>query len=77
MQFSHVDFHAVEHEDTAFSGLSDLVGVQQLELSGALVMVVLDTDTAVPLLDLARLCPKSDIHWFRAVENQSCGCDMD
>ena len=53
MQFSHVDFHAVEHEDTAFSGLPDLVGVQQLELSDTLVVVVLDADAAVPLLDLA------------------------
>lgn len=53
MQFSHVDFHAVEHEDAAFSGLPDLVGVQQLELSYTLVVVVLDADAAVPLLDFA------------------------
>ena len=52
MQISHVDFHAVEYEDTAFTSLPNLVGVQQLELSDTLVMVVLDADTAVPLLDL-------------------------
>ena len=53
MQFSHVDFHAVEHEDAAFAGLPDLVGVQQLELSDTFIVVVLDADAAVPLLYLA------------------------
>lgn len=53
MQFSHVDFHAVEHEDTAFSCLPDLVGVQQFELSDTFIVVVLDADAAVPLLYLA------------------------
>ena len=52
-----VDFHAVEHEDTALASLADLSGVEQLELTCAFVVVVLDTDTAVPLLDLAFRCP--------------------
>ena len=53
MQFSHVDLHAIQHEYAAFPSLTDLVGVQQLELSYTLVVVVLDADAAVPLLDLA------------------------
>ena len=53
MQFSHVDFHAVEHEYAAFPSLTDLVGVQQLELSDTFIVVVLDADAAVPLLYLA------------------------
>ena len=53
MQFSHVDLHAIQHEYAAFPSLTDLVGVQQLELSYTLVVVVLDADAAVPLLYLA------------------------
>ena len=52
-----VDFHAVELEDAALASLADLIGVEQLELTCAFVVVVLDTDTAVPLLDLAFRCP--------------------
>ena len=53
MQFSHVDLHAIQHEYAAFPSLTDLVGVQQLELSDTFVMVVLDADAAVPHLYLA------------------------
>ena len=48
-----VDFHAVEHEDTALASLTYLIRIEEFELACAFVMVVLDADTAVPLLDLA------------------------
>lgn len=52
-----VDFHAVEHEDTALASLTDLIRIEEFELACAYVVVVLDTDTAVPLLDFAFRCP--------------------
>ena len=50
---SHKDFHAVELEDTALTGLADLIGVEQLELASAFIVVVLDADASSPLQDLA------------------------
>jgi uridine phosphorylase len=47
------DFHAVELEDTALAGLSNLIGVEKLELASAFIVVVLDADASTPLLDLA------------------------
>ena len=46
------DFHAVELENTAFTGLANLVRVEKLELADTTIMVVLDADATAPLLDL-------------------------
>ena len=67
MQFSHVDFHAVEHEDTALASLADLIGVEQFELTCAFVVVVLNADAPVPFLDLPFGSPETDIDWLRSV----------
>ena len=70
MQISlHKDFHAVEHEDLTLAGLANLIAIEQLELARAFVVVVLDADASFPFLDFARLCPKSDIHWFRTIKD--------
>ena len=45
------DFHTVELENTALTGLANLIGVEKLELSDTTIMVVLDADAAAPLLD--------------------------
>ena len=45
-------FHAVELENTALTGLADLIGVEKLELSDTTIMVILDADASTPLLDL-------------------------
>ena len=45
------DFHTVELENAALTGLADLIGVQQLELADTTIMVVFDADAAAPLLD--------------------------
>ena len=71
--FLEEDLHAVELEYLTFSRLAYLVGVEELEFASAFVMVVLDADTAVPLLDLALGRPETDINWVGSVENQS-GC---
>ena len=47
------DFHAVELEDTTLAGLSNLIGVEELKLASAFIVVVLDADASTPLLDLA------------------------
>jgi len=57
--------------------LSDLVGVEKLELADTFVVVVLDTDASAPLLDLSFGCPETDIYWVGSVENQSCGGNVD
>lgn len=46
------NFHTVELENTALTGLADLVRVEKLELADTSIMVVLDADAAAPLLDL-------------------------
>ena len=63
------DFHAVEHKDLAFTRLTDLIGAEQLEFAGALVVVVLDADAASPLLDLTFRGPDTDVNGIRAVED--------
>ena len=63
------DFHAVELEDTALAGLADLIGIEELELASAFVVVVLDADASVPFLDLAFACPEGDVYWVGAVQD--------
>lgn len=63
------DFHAVELEDAALASLADLIGVEELELACAFVVIVLDTDAAVPLLDLTLRCPKANVDGLGAVED--------
>lgn len=46
------DFHTVELENTALTGLANLVRVEKLELADTTIMVVLDADATAPLLDL-------------------------
>ena len=46
------DFHTVELENTAFTGLANLVRVEKLELADTTIMVVLDADATAPLLYL-------------------------
>ncbi len=46
------DFHTVELENTALTGLADLVRVEKLELADTTIMVVFDADATAPLLDL-------------------------
>lgn len=63
------DFHTVEQEDAALTGLADLIRVEKFELADTFVVIILDTDAAVPLLDFAFRCPKTDIDWLRTVED--------
>ena len=51
--FLEEDFHAVELEYLYLTGLAYLIGVEELELASAFVVVVLDADASVPFLDLA------------------------
>ena len=71
------DSQTVQTEYAAFAGLSDLVGVEKLELADTFVVVVLDADAASPFLDLAFGGPETDIYWVRSVENQSGGGNVD
>ena len=64
---SEKDFHTVELENTALTGLADLIGVEKLELSDTTIMVVLDADAAAPLLDLTLGSPKAKVDWVGAV----------
>ena len=73
----HEYSHAVEHENLTFSGLTNLVRVENLELADTFVVVVLDADASAPLLDLALGGPKTDIYRVRTVENQTGGGNMD
>ena len=66
------DFHTVELENLALTGLADLIGVEKLELADTFVVVVLDADASTPLLNLSRLGPESDIYRFWSVQYQSC-----
>ena len=61
------DFHTVELENTAFTGLANLVRVEKLELTDTFVVVVLDADATAPLLDLTFGSPKAKVDWVRAV----------
>ena len=61
------DFHTVELENTALTGLTDLIGVEKLELSDTTIMVVLDADATAPLLDLTLGSPKAKVDWVGAV----------
>ena len=71
------DFHAVELENAALAGLSYLVAIEQFELTDALVVVVLDTDTAVPFLNLALGGPELDVNRFGSVKDETCGRNVD
>ena len=75
-----INFHAVEFKEAALPHLADLVAVEEFELSGAFVVVILDGENAFsimvaepeyehsvakPLMLVA--CYKNDIHlqWIR------------
>ena len=75
--FLEEDLHAVELEYLTFSRLAYLVGVEQFELASAFVVVVLDTDTAMPLLDLALGGPELDVNRFRSIKDETCGRNVD
>ena len=51
------NFHAVEFKQTALPHLADLVAVEELDLTGTFVVVVIDGDAASPFLNLARASP--------------------
>jgi hypothetical protein len=57
--------------------LSNLVAIEQFKLSSAFVVVVLDTDAAVPLLDLALGGPELDVNRFGTVKDETCGRNVD
>ena len=73
---SHIDFHAVDHEDAALPALPDLVAVEHLHLACALVVFVLDADASFPFLDFAFGSPQFDVDRLRAVEHEPGGRDM-
>ena len=70
---SQEHFHAVEHEDAALTALPDLVAIEEFELPRSFIVFVLDADASFPFLDLARLCPQSDVNRLWAVEHQAGG----
>ena len=74
--FLQKNFHSVQFMETALAHLAYLAGVQELELAGALVVIVLDADTSPPVLDLDAASPKGDVNRVWAVENQAGGGDV-
>ena len=57
--------------------MADLARVEELELSCAFVVVVLDGDAAVPFLDLAGAGPEADVNRGWSVEDHAEGADVD
>lgn len=68
-----INFYAVQFKQATFPHLADLAGVEELELAGTFVVVILDGDAAVPFLDFARACPETDVNRLRTVEHQTSG----
>ena len=65
------NFHAVEFKEAALPHLADLVAVEEFELTGTFVVVVLDGDAASPFLNLARASPEADVNRLWTVEHQA------
>lgn len=65
------NFHAVEFKQTALPHLADLVAVEEFELTGTFVVVVLDGDAAMPFLDLAGAGPEAHVNRGGTVEHQA------
>ena len=72
-----MNLNAVDLEDTADAGLAYLVRVEQLELLGALVVVVAQGDAVAPALDLPALGPKLDVNRVAGLEHPAKGADVD
>ena len=70
---SHKHLASVHHKDAAFAALSDLVAVEQLELSCSFIVFILDADASFPFLDFAFRSPQLDVNGLWAVEHQA-GC---
>ena len=63
--------HAIHLEDTNVTELPDLIRIQQLHSSCALVEVIAEGDAAVPVLDFAGACPEGEVEGFGGLEEFS------
>ena len=67
---------AIDLEDTADESLAYLVRVQQFDLLGALVEVVVQGDAVAPVLDFPVLRPEFQVNWVSGLEHPVKGVDV-
>ena len=67
----HIYLHTIHLKYAHIAKLPDLIRVQQLHSSCAFVEVVFEGDATAPELDLAALCPETDVDGFGGGEDFS------